>query len=629
MQFLRPSLASFTFVSFSLTLFPSSFPVVPVYAAQNETASRAQNVAAQAQQASERGDWEAAISLWTRAAQEYHRHKPVDEARARAQVGLAFAELGQLENAAQMLGKALTLANGAGDVRVALAIHEHLGAVYGGLRDNALAERHLQAALTTARATGDNAAIASVLNNLGNLRAAEDNAAKATEAYLAAVELAKKSGSAALVARVQLNLSSLHGRSDASGDAPGYLAAASEAIPALSDNYEKFQLLTTLGAGYLAQWNREDEKKASHLQLAAQTYEAARGLATKLGNNRSLSLALGWLGEIYEKQGELQTALRVTRQARFFAQQTQSPHLLYRWEWQMGRLLSSGGEADEAIAAYRRAIVTFRTLCDCSTGSAALTNYEDTVRPLYYQLADLLLRRSSGEKQPAAEQAYLREARDTIELLKTAELSDYFQDACVAGGMAKTKNIETILTDAAVVYYIPLPDRTEIIVGLPSGLQRVTVPMGNTALMARARRMRLQLQRPASQQYLNYSKELYDLLIRPLESSLQSNKIKTLVCVLDGALRTIPMGVLHDGEKFLIEKYSLAVAPSMSLTDPQPLERSAVRVLAGGVSESVQGYDALKNVPRELDSIKSSYASTSLLDKQFLKARMQDQFTTG
>ena len=62
----------------------------------------------------------------------------------------------------------------------------------------------------------------------------------------------------------------------------------------------------------------------------------------------------------------------------------------------------------------------------------------------------------------------------------------------------------------------------------------------------------------------------------------------------------IPMGALHDGEGFLVEKYAIAVTPGMTLVDPIPLNRSSPELLLVGVSESVQGFPALPAVEPEL-----------------------------
>jgi CHAT domain-containing protein len=102
-----------------------------------------------------------------------------------------------------------------------------------------------------------------------------------------------------------------------------------------------------------------------------------------------------------------------------------------------------------------------------------------------------------------------------------------------------------------------------------------------------ARRFRQALQDDAARRYLQHAQRLYDWLIRPLEASLTSLNIDTLVFVPDGALRMIPMAALHDGQQFLISKYALATTPSLDLSDPRPIQRHQ-QVLAAGVTASVQ-----------------------------------------
>ena len=75
-----------------------------------------------------------------------------------------------------------------------------------------------------------------------------------------------------------------------------------------------------------------------------------------------------------------------------------------------------------------------------------------------------------------------------------------------------------------------------------------------------------------------------------------------LVFVPEGPLRTIPLAVLHDGERFLIERYALASTPGLSLIAATESE-TVDRVLASGLIDAVQGF------PRCRSSRRSSGAS--------------------
>lgn len=584
-----------------------------------------------AQAAFQVGDFDKATTLWNRVIREARAAaQPERELRALVQLSQTLSAQGQWEMAETNLASAWVLAQRSGQPNDAILVKGALGSLHTQMNQPTSAEAALTEALAEAEKIGDTASIARLMNSVGSLRAIQDRREQANESFARSAVLARQLGDRSLEARATINQATLALRSGKTDEATRLLGEA-ERLALATEDAERVELLSSAGAVYLALAKRNDaspESKSLHLGEAGRLLGAASAEAKQLDNARLKSLALGAQGEVAEQQGRVDDALRVTRQARFFAQQSNAAYLSYRWEWQMGRLLRASGKIDDAIDSYRRSITTFRTLCNCG-GTTAFSNYDETVRPLYYQLADLLLQRSGTGAGPQEVQALLTEARDTVELVKTAELSDYFQDECVSSGLAKTKDIDTVLNKTAVLYYIPLPDRTEILVGLKSGLQRVTVPVASNVLLARARRLRLQLQRPESDQYLAYSKELYDWLVRPVEAILQANETKTLVFVLDSSLRTIPMSALNDGASFLVEKYGVAVAPSLTLTDPQPLKAHNAKVFVGGLSEAVQGYDALASVPQEVRSIAKNYEVTTLLDKNFVRRSMSEKITNG
>ena len=105
----------------------------------------------------------------------------------------------------------------------------------------------------------------------------------------------------------------------------------------------------------------------------------------------------------------------------------------------------------------------------------AHSSFRDVAGAMYFQLADLLLQRADSGRECRRSRKMLLEARDSAELLKSAELEDYFQDECVNLLKSKITKVETVSETAAVVYIIPLPDRTEMLVSLPSGLHRCEI----------------------------------------------------------------------------------------------------------------------------------------------------------
>jgi CHAT domain-containing protein len=172
---------------------------------------------------------------------------------------------------------------------------------------------------------------------------------------------------------------------------------------------------------------------------------------------------------------------------------------------------------------------------------------------------------------------------------------------------------------AAILSTIISSDRLTVIASFPGQpLRHYSTDLPKKEIEQVIDQMRQTL-RPTSfaAQYLPPAQKLYDWLIRPIESDLAARNIETLVFIPAGKLRNIPMSALHDGEQFLIEKYSIALTPGLQLLDPKPLPREELKVLSGGLSEARQGFSALPGVEIELGVIKSQAPTEIVLNQSF------------
>ncbi|MDJ1174474.1 CHAT domain-containing protein [Roseofilum capinflatum] len=125
--------------------------------------------------------------------------------------------------------------------------------------------------------------------------------------------------------------------------------------------------------------------------------------------------------------------------------------------------------------------------------------------------------------------------------------------------------------------------------------------------------------------YLPPAQALHELLIEPLEGTLEEQGIETLVMIPDAGLRSLPIAVLHDGEQFLMEKYSLGLIPSFSLTLPEYRNLQGVEVLAMGASE-FEEMPPLPAVPVELREIGGEDA---FLNEGFTVENLRTEHQTG
>ena len=625
--------------------------VLPGKGANERLEESARTFTTKAKQYSEQGAFEAATDSWKSASAAYRKaHCAPELIDALIQLGTTYHALGQERLALTNINEALELARAAEDRPRTIAALSILGTVRRFSRHPDEAEKNLQEALRLARGGTDNTAKSIVLNNLGNLTAAEGKTEQAIKFYREAIHLADEVGEKTLAASEHANLADATLRSGAYGQAAKLNAEALRAAAALDDSHKKASYLLHVGKTWERLFEEEPAHDPQRRVAALRAYEEAARTATAIGDDRALSFASGYAGHLYEQEKKMEDALRLTTRATFLAQRLRSPDILYQWEWQTGRIVRAQGRLDEAIDAYRRAVdllENIRTDLSVHLGSSnGHSSYRGAVGDVYFELADLLLVRADGLRDQQDLEKTLRQVRDVCEQLKSVELEDYFQDDCVNLIKKKKETLEDVLRGTpgkksekeaaadlgeatrktAVIYFVPLRDRTESIISLPGHIQRVKAPVGAEQLTAVVRDFRLHLEKRTTNEYLTEAWQLYDWLIRPLEPLLEANKIDTLVFVPDGALRTIPMAAFNDRQKFLVEKYAIAVTPGLTLMEPRRMTYENPSLMTSGLSEAVQGYPALPFVASEIKDLNDRFHGRTLVNRDFVVSNVQKEF---
>ena len=597
----------------------------PLFAAEVSPADRQIKIGLELFQ---RGDFEQAALSWTEASQLYERGGEIRrQSEALVYLSQANQALGRYKEAGKNLDVALSLAEKAGDRTQVASVLGALGNLYIATGPEDAALKNLTEGLRIAKELNNQDLSATILNNLGNLLTAQKKYPEAIAAYNESAALAKSRNNRVLAGKALINAATASMQNKQYKEAKALLDNALDEIRALEPSHDKASGLITIGLAYDDLRSRLPDLKDSLLLLAHQTFTEAGTISDSIGDRRTSSYAWGYLGKLYEDERRYDEALQLTRRATFAAQQINAPESLYRWEWQTGRLLTKLGTIDDAIGAYRRAVRSLQSIRPELSASygAPQTSFRETMGPLYFELVDLLLQRGQALRDPNQVAPYLIEARDTVELFKAAELRDYFRDDCVDTALSKVTKLDVVAKTTVIIYPILLPDRTELLIGLPTGLKQVSVPVGMETITQEVREFRRKLEKRTTREYLPHAQKLYDWLIRPIEPDLAAFSIDTLIFVPDGALRTIPMAALHDGKQFLIAKYALGITPSMNLTDPRPIKREGMKVLAVGVTEAVQGFPALPNVSAELQELHTLLGSKNLVDREFLTANFEKE----
>ncbi|MDZ8223761.1 CHAT domain-containing protein [Nostoc sp. ChiVER01] len=341
-------------------------------------------------------------------------------------------------------------------------------------------------------------------------------------------------------------------------------------------------------------------------QLMADTVKSAQ----KIQDATAQAYALHQWAQLYSRKKQWSEAKELAEKSLNIARQLQADDLIAQSAWQVGKLYKQQGDRSKAITTYTEAVKSLKAL----RGDMVAVNpdlqfsFRESVEPVYRELVSLLL-----DEQPT--QAALMQARELIESLQIAELDNFFREAC----LDKAQQIDEVDPTATVIYPIILSDRLGIILAHAGQPLRYYVTQKSQAEIEQTLDKFLVALNPVSDSKVRdqLSQQIYNWLIQKAEVDRAFIDTKTLVFVLDGRLRNIPMAALYDGKQYLIEKYAVALSPGLQLMAARSLQKNHIDAIIGGISQSRAGFSALPSVESEVKEISQTVPSSMLLNEKF------------
>ncbi len=182
----------------------------------------------------------------------------------------------------------------------------------------------------------------------------------------------------------------------------------------------------------------------------------------------------------------------------------------------------------------------------------------------------------------------------------------------------------------ALIYLLPEKQQLEIVVIFPGRkpIHKRVKQANNRALLAKVQELRNALTIPSQRntnRYLPVSKQLYQWIVAPVEADLKAQKIDTLMFCVGAGLRTMPIAALHDGKRFVVEKYSIGRIPAFILIDAVYTSVKNAPILAMGASE-FSNQNSLPAVPVELSLVtQNRRQNRSFLNQEFTLNNLQSQ----
>ncbi|MDZ7951229.1 CHAT domain-containing protein [Nostoc sp. DedQUE09] len=557
------------------------------------------------------GKAETALESWQQAQKFYEQAgdtmgslgSQINQAQALQTLGFYRRSKQQLEALAQKL-------QGMPDNEIKVSGLRSLGLALQIIGDSGTSQQILEQSLAIAQKIAAKPHLSSILISLGQTAVDLQDPESALD-YFEQAQLLTTNPSDQLQARLaQFKLFLNYDKLEfANPLAPQLLQQLRELPPSHTSLYAAINFVATLN-------HQSNSDQILPLKDLAQLMAVTVKSAQQIQDTQAEAHALNQWGKLYQRTQQLSEAQELTQKSLNISRQLQANDIIAQSAWQVGQLHKQQGDRSKAITAYTEAVNALKAL----RGDLVAINpdvqfsFRTSVEPIYRELVDLLL-----ENQPS--QAELIQARELIEALQIAELDNFFREAC----LDKTQQIDRVDPTATVIYPIILPDRLTVILSKAGQPLRSYVTHKSQAEIEQTLDNFLVALNPVSDSKNRdrLSQEIYSWLIRPEEAEQAFIDTKTLVFVLDGRLRNIPIAALFDGKQYLIEKYAVALSPGLQLMATR--SQNHISAIVGGISQSRAGFSALPAVESEVKQISKAVSSRMLLNQEFTSQALAER----
>ena len=403
-------------------------------------------------------------------------------------------------------------------------------------------------------------------------------------------------------------------------------------------------------------------------QESIEYFEKALEIARQIGNRKDEGNALSFLGIAHIALKQPQKALPFYRQGLEIARKIGNREGEREILNNLAFLLFQENQVESAILFYKQSInVTEAIRKDLrGLGKDTQKSYVVTVAQTYRRLADLLL-----------QQGRVMEALQISDLLKIQELEEYLKN--IKGNERTSEGIRILAPEQAsvsqlltvnfegipeinrqlakqikqiskseinlppeylqnlpqgvvLIYPLILHDRLELILFSANNLPiSRSVNISDAKLEALIIEFKAGLLDASSEDVLEPAKELYNLLIKPIEKELIQVNAETILYAPDRKLRYVPLAALYDGKQWLIEKYRISNLISYSLSDFVVSPKMQPSILAGAFGgrgdERKFGQAGLPATLKEIQTIADSFPnSIALKEEKFSRQAIESQF---
>jgi CHAT domain-containing protein/Tfp pilus assembly protein PilF len=519
----------------------------------------------------------------------------VGEAHTLGNAGEAYRSLGQYEKAIGFFEQALTITREIDDLAGVGTSLNDLGATYASLEQYAKAIGFYEQALTIQRQVGDREEEAIVLNNLGETYRSKGEYAKAVDFYMQALAIANKIGDRAGEGMALHNLGHANASMGQYAKAIGFYQQALTIEREIGDLTVEATALHNLTVTLILQ--RKLRLAVLFGKRAVNTYQQIRqnlaGLdertrKTYVESNEDTYRGVAELLLMQDRIAEAQQVLNLLKEEEFFdfvrRDSSQASSLagrvdLTRTEAEWDRRYNEIADRLTALGHERGELVALRTRTAEQDARIASLDRDLTIAGEAFQ--KFLAQLDTEASQQKLSKEKLNQVKDSEALMET---------------------LRELGSGTVAIYTLVTEDKLRLILITPDVMKTAEAAITRTDLNRKIVAFRQSLENPRSDPR-PLARELYQLILGPVEKDLAGAKAATIMWSLDGAMRYLPVAALYDCEHYVIERFRNLVFTPASNANLKDVPAVQWRALGLGVSKAHEGFGALPGAQKELEAI--------------------------
>ncbi|HEX8846798.1 MAG TPA: CHAT domain-containing protein [Pyrinomonadaceae bacterium] len=367
------------------------------------------------------------------------------------------------------------------------------------------------------------------------------------------------------------------------------------------------------------------------LSNIALAFEAGRKLASEPSGMEMMANSSLHAGDVYRQAGDYPKAVESYERSIRLYEELDYPYFTY--PARKGKLLSyiamgNDPAAEEEIRTVLRLFEQYRSKL---TRESQRNTFFDVEQSIYDSAIDFAQSRKRNE-QLAFEYSELSRARSLLDAIRRSAQAAEREDSTevhlpsTSTPLTLSDIQQRMPEQAQIVQYAVLEDKLLIWVVTQANILTREVPLGSVELSEQVRGYLRIVNRPSAAtdaEVERSAKELYRVLIKPIEPLL--DKTKLLCIVPDKLLHFLPFGALVSDltKRYLVEDFRLELSPSSTIfvdsseQASQKIGRAEERLLSvGDPSFDRNAFSSLQRLPsagREAEEVAAFYKSPRLL----------------